>query len=175
MILVVPLLQVSFIGDKLTDIFQNELYRTESTIVASKGSVAMLSVGRMAGFVHNINSALQRPILGFGNFLNIQIAGGGYNVVSMSGIGNFLMLYGLFGLVVLIFCFRKAIFSMKSKFKIRYAYIYILIFIFHSLSFNLIFNQIYFALLFIFVAFLKVENKNIRFPSYIDGSLNRQK
>jgi hypothetical protein len=156
-ILIYFLFQLPFMSKKISDLSDNPDKQLNQTIQLGYDSQRTQSLGRFAGLLLNYEDFRKSPVFGIGGHdAYTEKAEHHWDVNSVNGLGNYLVTFGLFGILFLIFNLSKTFSSVTMDSKLKGNYYLVLMVLVISFSFMLIETPLFFSFQIYYVSRVKM-------------------
>jgi hypothetical protein len=139
--IVIYVSQLNFISDKINESLQQNLSDLIDQSLSSNDETS-LRPQRLLSFKITFIDFIQNPAIGYGG--NDEAGwlykkyGKQVNILPVSGIGNFIATFGLFGLFFLILACYKSALSLKYIYLIKHTYLIFIIFLIFFISYRIV-------------------------------------
>ena len=145
-VLIYLLFQLPFMSKKISDLSNNPDKQLSKTIELANDSQRGQSLGRFAGFLLNYNDFRKSPVFGIGGHDALtDKSEHHWDVSSVNGLGNYLVTFGLFGVLFLIFNLSKTFTSITKDYGLKGNYYLVLMVLVIAFSFMLIESPLFFS------------------------------
>jgi hypothetical protein len=145
-VLIFLLFQLPFMSKKISDLSNNPNKQLSNTIELANDSQRVQSLGRFAGLLLNYEDFRKSPILGIGGHDALtEKSEHHWDINSVNGLGNYLVTFGLLGILVLIYNMNKSFQSITSEYGLKGNYYLVLMVLVIAFSFMLIESPLFFS------------------------------
>lgn len=145
-IVIILVLQLPFMTNKILSVSKDPDKQLKNTIQMYNYSQNTQSLGRFAGLLLNIVDFKKSPIIGIGghNILTEKVKNR-WGVNSVNGLGNYLVTFGLIGILLLLYNLYRTFKSITTNNNLKGHYYLVLIVLIMSFSFMLLESPLLFA------------------------------